>query len=221
MRKVLLLVAVSPFITTCTGEPETVPIRLIDGFQSTMVQGSPPAAELERTEWRFDGEGAIPAPEEEGETFGWIALNDVSDLSVRDGMLIGSTGALPVLAGALPEGLDEDDLLYAIEVRMRVSAGAEVGIQLDGARERDDDWAEARIEQLTDQARRQLRAELTPGDDFVTYTLREAGANFRISAARNVLLIPSDVEGAEFEIESLRLIPLKEHLASIPSGPGW
>ena len=222
MRKVLLFVlALSPFAAACTSEPETVWIRLIDDFESAMVQGSPPAVEPERTEWRFDGEGTIPAPEDGGDTFGWTVLNDVSDLSVRDGMLVGNTGVLPVLLGISPDGLDEDDLLYAIDVRMRVSSGAEVGIQLNGARERDDDWVENRIEQLTDQARRQLRAELTPGDDFITYTLREAGATIRISAARNLLLIPSDVEGAEFELESVRIIPLKEHLASIPSGPGW
>ena len=228
MRKVLLLpLAISPFAAACVSEPETVSIRPIDGFESVMVQGSPPASEPERTEWRFDGEGTVPAPEEGGEgeegeegedTFGWTALNDIEGLEVRDGMLVGSTGALPVLLGVRPDELDESDLLYAIEVRMRVSSGAEVGIQLNGAQERDDDWVESRIEQLTDQPRRQLRAELTPGDDFLTYTLREAGPTIPISAARN---IPSNEEGAEFEIESVRIIPLKEHLSSIPSGPGW
>ena len=228
MRKVLLLpLALSPFAAACVSEPETVSIRLIDDFESEMVQGSPPASEPERTEWRFDGEGTFPAPEEgeggdEGEgTFGWTALNDIEGLEVRDGMLVGSTGALPVLLGVRSDELDESDLLYAIEVRMRVSSGAEVGIQLNGAQERDDDWVESRIEQLTDQPRRQLRAELTPGDDFVTYTLREPGPTIRLSSARNVLLIPSDAEGADFEIELVRIIPLKEHLASIPSGPGW
>ena len=38
---------------------------------------------------------------------------------------------------------------------------------------------------------------------------------------RNLLLEPSDVQGADFEIESVRIIPLKEHLSTIPSGPGW
>ena len=253
MRKVLLLLlSLSLFAAACTGEPETVSIRLIDGFESGMVQGSPMVAEPERTEWRFDGEGTLPALEEaeeaeeetipcrtracaiarreaedgeevdEGEaTFGWTAINDIEGLEVRDGMLVGTTGALPILLGVRPGELDESDVLYAVEIRMRVSEGTEVGIQFNGARERDDDWVESRIEQLTDQPRRQLRAELTPGDDFVTYTLREAGATIRISAARNILLVPSDVEGAEFEIESVRIIPLKEHLATVPSGPGW
>jgi arylsulfatase A-like enzyme len=225
MRKVpLLLMALSPFALACAGEPETVAIRIIDDFESAMVQGTPSVAEPERTEWRFDGAGAIAAPEEgeEGEdTFGWTALNDIEGLEVRDGMLVGTTGALPVLLGVRPDEMDATDMLYAIEVRMRVSSGAEVGIQLNGAQERDEDWVEARITQLTDQVRRQLRAELTPGDEFVTYTLREAGAAIRIGAARNILLVPSDVEGAEFEIESVRIIPLREHLETIPSGPGW
>jgi hypothetical protein len=51
MRKVLLLpLALFPFAAACVSEPETVSIRLIDGFESVMVQGSPPAAEPERTE---------------------------------------------------------------------------------------------------------------------------------------------------------------------------
>ena len=226
MRKVLfLLLALTPFVATCQGEPETVSIRLIDNFESAMVQGSPPAVEPERTEWRFDGEGTIPAPEEEaedgGDTFGWTVFNDISGLSVSGGMLVGSTGTLPVLLGHRPDELDENDLLYAIEVRMRVSEGAEVGITFSGARELDDEAVENLLERLTDQARPQLRAELTPGDDFITYTLREAGATIRLGGLRNLLFEPSDVEGADFEIESVRIIPLKEHLSSIPSGPGW
>ena len=183
MRKVLLLLlSLSLFAAACTGEPETVSIRLIDGFESGMVQGSPMVAEPERTEWRFDGEGTLPALEEaeeaeeetipcrtrtcaiarreaedgeevdEGEaTFGWTAINDIEGLEVRDGMLVGTTGALPILLGVRPGELDESDVLYAVEIRMRVSEGTEVGIQFNGARERDDDWVESRIEQLTDQ----------------------------------------------------------------------
>ena len=46
MRKVLLLLpALLLFAAACTGEPETVSIRLVDGFESAMVQGSPPASE--------------------------------------------------------------------------------------------------------------------------------------------------------------------------------
>ena len=253
MRKVLLpLLALSAIAAACSSEPETVAIRLVDGFESAMVQGSPAVAEPERTEWRFDGEGTLPASEEEAErgddeegggegaeeedgegsdaadgsedTFGWTALNDIEGLGVHDGMLVGKSGALPVLLAVRPDGLDgadESDLLYSIEVRMRVSSGEEVGIQLNGSQNRDDDWVEARIEQLADQPRRQLRAELTPGDDFVTYILREAGATIRMGGVRNILLTPSDVEGAEFEIESVRVIPLREHLATVPSGPGW
>ena len=60
MRKILLLLlALTPLAAACGGEPETVWIRLIDDFESAMVQGSPPAVEPERTEWRFDGEGTI------------------------------------------------------------------------------------------------------------------------------------------------------------------
>jgi arylsulfatase A-like enzyme len=43
----------------------------------------------------------------------------------------------------------------------------------------------------------------------------------RSADTRHVLLRPTDAEGAEFEIESVRLVFRKEHLASIPSGVGW
>ena len=45
--------------------------------------------------------------------------------------------------------------------------------------------------------------------------------SFPIANVRHILIQPSDVEGAEFEIESVRHVPLKEHLRSIESGPGW
>ena len=221
MRQTLPILVLTLLVAACAGEPEAVWTRVVDGFESGMVQGSPEIVEPASAEWRFDGEGTIEVPEEDGETYGWTAFNDVEGLAVRDGMLVGTTGELPILLGVRSDVPEDDEPLYAIEVRMRVSEGTEVGITLNGAQERDDEWVEARIEGLTDQPRPQLRAELTPGDDFTTYTLREAGANFRIRQVRNVLLEPSDVEGAEFEIESVRVISLKENLASIPSGPGW
>jgi hypothetical protein len=41
------------------------------------------------------------------------------------------------------------------------------------------------------------------------------------ASARHVILQPSDAEGAEFEIESVRVVFESEHLAKLESGRGW
>jgi arylsulfatase A-like enzyme len=215
------LVVLSLLAAACGGGSETIWVRLVDEFGSAAVQGTPATPEPERTEWRFDGEGTVPEPEENAATMGWAVLNDVAGFTVRGGMLVGTTSSVPVLLARSPEGLDEDDMLYAVELRMRVSEGTTVGLNVNGVPELTDEARESMVEAITNQGRPQLQAELTPGDDFLTYTLREAGVTIRLGAMTNLLLQPSDAEGAEFEIESIRIIPLKEHLASVPSGPGW
>jgi arylsulfatase A-like enzyme len=219
MRPTLLVTGLLACIS-CDA-PEPVSLRLVDQFANASVEGSPPAVQPERTEWRFDGEGTTSAPHEHTATLGWRAMNDIAGLAVREGMLVGTTGTLPVLHAVRPDDLDENDLLHAIEIRMRVSEGTEIGVTFNGAEEPDAEWARDRIDQLRSQVRAPLIAELTPGDEFLTYTLREAGSTFRIGSMRNILIEPTDAEGAHFEIESIRIIPVKEHLASVPSGPGW
>jgi arylsulfatase A-like enzyme len=218
MREPLRILGLLVILAACAPQTDAIWVRIVDEFDTAGVVGTPETEEPARTEWRFDGEGTIEA---EGASQGWTAFNDVSGLAVREGMLVGTAGELPAILGTRPDDLDDDDLLYAIEVRMRVSEGTEIGINFSGAQELDDEARAGMLETLQDQPRPQLRAELTPGDDFLTYTLREAGATFRIGGVRNLLIQPTNVAGAEFEIESVRIIPLKEHLASIPSGPGW
>jgi arylsulfatase A-like enzyme len=208
-------------VVACTGESETLWIRLVDDFDESMVQESPPLVEPERTEWRFDGEGSIE-PEGGGETVGWTVFNDVTGLTVRDGTLVGRTGALAAIMSRRTDDFEARDILYGIEIRMRVSAGTQIGVNLSPSQQPlDDEAREELLERLRDQPRPQLQAELQPGDEFQTYLLRETGTTFRLGGTRNVLILPSDAEGADFEIESVRIIPLAEHLASIPSGPGW
>lgn len=69
-----------------------------------------------------------------------------------------------------------------------------------------------------------LTTPLVPGEELQTYRINvSASAETSVGSAdtRHVLLRPTDTEGADFEIESVRLIFRKEHLASIPSGVGW
>lgn len=207
-------------LVACGGEPESTWIRLVDEFDESLVQDSPPLPEPEPSEWRFDGEGSI-VPEDGGETNGWSGLQDVEGLRVEGGTLVGTTGEQAVLLATRTDEFDEDDQLYGVEVRMRVSAGTEIGLTMTGATELTDESLDETLERIRDQPRPFLVAELTPGDEFQTYLLREVGATYRLGGARNLFLEPTDAEDAEFEIESFRFIPLEEHLSSIASGPGW
>ena len=208
------------FLFGCGGEPDRVWIRLVDEFDGSMVQDSPEPVEPERSEWSFDGEGTL-APEDGGATYGWTALNGVEGLRVDDGKLVGTTGEQAVLIATRRDDMDDDDQLYGVEVRMKVSAGTRIGLDVNGDTDVTDEDLEAALERIREQPRPQFIAELTPGEEFQTYLLREAGATFRVGSARNLALQPTDAEGAEFEIEYVRIIPLEEHLSTISSGPGW
>jgi arylsulfatase A-like enzyme len=222
MRSIRLLpLLIVLALSACGSEPETISIRLVDEFDASMVHDSPPLTEPERSEWRFDGEGTI-MPEESGETGGWVAWHDVEGLRVEDGRLVGRTGEQAVLRVHRTDEFDAGDQLYGVEVRMRVSAGTQIGLTMNGATEEPDEEALAEaLQRILDQPRPRLMAELTPGDEFQTYLLREAGETLRLGSTRNLALEPTDAEGAEFEIESVRIVSLEEHLSAIPSGPGW
>ena len=226
----MVVVLVAGLAASCGGAPEPVALRLLDLFDAATIEQTVEVEPLERTEWRFDGEGTIAAPEppedeEEAEDFedrtatvGWAAYHDVEGLEVRDGLLVGTAGELPLLHAARPEELDESDLLHAVEITMRVSAGTRVGVTFNGARELDEERVLRGIRRAPTPA---LFAELEPGDDVQTYTLQDVARSFSIAGIRHLLVQPTDEEGATFEIESVRLIPRTEHLRSVTSGPGW
>src|SRR3990172_7644102 len=98
------------------GEKATGVIRLQDLFDRALVEGSPAAGEaLPRTEWRFDAPGGQD----------WKAGVGVDGLEVSEGRLTGRTTTdFPIIhveRGA--SVLDGADVLHAIELRLRVSAG--------------------------------------------------------------------------------------------------
>ncbi len=194
-------------------------------FDTATVEGTVPVDPIEPTEWRFDGAGTVELVDDDEkeapsrrDTFGWEADADIVDLGVRDGRLSGTSGELALLHATRPDTLDEHDLLHSIEITMRVSQGSRIGVTLDRAEELNRDSIVRRIQRAVEAP---LSAELVPGDDVQTYTLRNVGQSFPISRMRHILIQPTDVEGARFEIESIRLVPLREHLRSIASGPGW
>ena len=218
-----LLLAAVLACGACGAPHEPAAVPLIDLFDTATVEGTAPVDPVESTEWRFDGEGTVEllsgvGDDSRPDTFGWDAYADVTDLTVRDDRLTGTTGELALLHATRQGSLDEDDLLHSMEIAMRVSGGTRIGVTFDGAEELNRNGLLRRIRRAFEPS---LSAEVTPGDDVQTYTLRNVGRSFPISGMRHILIQPSDIEGAEFEIESIRLVSRREHLRSIASGPGW
>ena len=212
-------VVLTAFVGACGGggsiEGEPNVIRLQDVFGSANVEGGSEITEqLPRAEWAFN----------DGGTNGWQAGVGIEDLRVDDGRLAGRTTVdFPALHVERTEGLDRSDALYAVEVRAKVSAGTTLQVWLDSAEE-------LNVEELVEGTFANgwpLATPLLPGEEFQTYRLTTSinlnggGGDFLASGIRHVLLNPSDQVGAQFEIESIRLIFREEQLAEIPSGVSW
>ncbi len=198
----------------CGTAPEPVAVRLVDLFQPDAVAGSPTVDPPQRTEWRFDG--ALPDEGDFVDTGGVEAGPGVSGLEIRDGRLVGqTTSGFPLLRVERVGEIDPGDQVHAIEVRMRASDGANLQVAFSGA--------ETVVFPALAGAMQGPFSITTPivaGDELQTYTLTPP-QTVPASTVRHLVVRPTDVEGAEFEIESLRVVFRKEHLASIPSGVGW
>jgi arylsulfatase A-like enzyme len=193
--------------------------RLVDRFKQGMVKGSsarrnpPQAVAL----WNFSEPGAGKSPEKTA--FGWAAGDGVAGLSHRDGRLKGrSTTSFPIVYVERQGKLDTPDLLYAIEIRLRVSKGTNVMATTQGEVPLDFKDVLERAKGL--QQPWPFASPALASDELQTILLRNA-ATTRLAAVRRLLIRPTDAEGADFEIESVRVISEKEHLAAIPSGVGW
>jgi arylsulfatase A-like enzyme len=209
------------------GEPKT--IRLVDAFDAKLVEGSAKtaAAPVRRTEWRFDGAApsppppppppAKPSPAPFAATRGWEAGPGVSGLAIRDGALVGRTTTdFAILHVERTAGLENADQLQAVEVRLRVSKGANLSVTTSASPTVD----LARQLGLAKSIPWLITTPVLPGDKVQTYTITPPSpiSGVRI---RHVLLRPTDAPDAEFAIESVRLIFRREHLATVPSGVSW
>ena len=202
------------FTVACGSTSEPVAVRLVDLFQPDMVAGSPTVDPPLRTEWRFDG----PLPEEVdfADTGGVEAGPGVSGLEIRDGRLVGRTTTdFPLLRVERAGDLDAQDQVHAIEIRMRASEGANLQVGFSG-----DETVEFPALRGAMSGPFAIRTPIVAGDDLQTYTLNPL-QTVAASTVRHLVVRPTDVEGADFEIESLRVVFRKEHLANIPSGVGW
>ena len=192
--------------------------RLVDLYRPEQVHGTvqrPPAPAA--VEWRFDGPPASPTPHPARDTRGWKVAHAVSDLAVRQGRLVGRTdGDFPLLHLERTSGLDDRDLVHEVQIRMRDSAPGNVSVAFRDTEKVDfnDVLEAARAFPWT------LTDPVVPGDTVRTYTLTSPRP-IVMSSTRHVLLRPADGAGTAFEIESVRLVTRREHLAGISSGRGW
>ncbi len=192
--------------SACSSPPVDTTVPLVDLFESAVVEGAVPVRSPSPVEWRFDGAA-----------HGFEAGPGVADLRVVEGRLTGrATTDAPIVHVERSSGLEEPDILHAVEVRLRASRGANVSISFAGTEDIDFEveLARARTRQWP------LSSPLVPSDEAETYSLL-VGRSIPSRLIRHVLLRPTDEKGAEFEVESVRLIFRKEHLASIPSGVSW
>jgi arylsulfatase A-like enzyme len=194
----------------CARSPEPAAIRLVDVFQDEMVEGrkATPPALPPRTEWRF-------AEASGGSAF--TAFDGASGLTVRDGLLVGRAAiAMPILHVERTTALESRDQLHSIEIRMRVSGGKNLGVFPMGGETLNRDQALGTLRAFD----WEITTPLIPGDELRTYTLR-GPRPVPASNIRHLFLRPTDEAGAEFAIESVRIVFRKEHLAEIESGIGF
>src|SRR5438093_216784 len=202
-------------------------IRLVDGFDAKQVEGSAgkPASPPPRTEWRFDGApprpaspppGTRPSPPPFAETRGWEAGPGVSGLAIRNGLLVGRTTTdFPVIRIERTSGLDNADQLQALEIRMRVTGGANVSAVTRPA------TTDIKLEPaLAGRVPWPITAPAVAGEQMQTYTITPA-APVSGPRIRYLLIRPTDAPGADFAIESVRLVFRREQLAGISSGVSW
>jgi len=205
--------------TGCRRQSDAGVTRLVDRFKPAMVKGSsakrnsPGPAAL----WNFGDSAAGSSPEKTA--LGWNAGNGVSGLSLREGRLKGHTTTnFPMVYVERQGKLDTPDLLYAIEIRLKVSKGANLMATTQGQAPPDFKDLLERASGL--QQPWPFTSPIVASDDLQTIVLHNASTT-PLASLRRLIVRPTDAEGADFEIESVRVISEREHLAGIPSGIGW
>ncbi|MEM9290668.1 MAG: sulfatase [Acidobacteriota bacterium] len=201
------------------GSAADVPLRLVDQFDESWLQGSiaTPSAP-EPTQWSFETPGEQGSPGGDGAdpaAYGWQPGPGLARAAVREGRLVGrSSDDFPVFHIERTEGLQNQDLLHHIEVKLRASAGNNLSISFRVAPTID---VAAIVESTRVLPIQTMTTPIVPGDETRTYVLTSQ-RDLTSANLRHLLVRPTDAADAEFEIESLRIVFRREHLAQIESG---
>jgi arylsulfatase A-like enzyme len=190
------------------GSDAVAPIRLVDLYKPDPAAAAKGAgvALPPPVEWRFASSTKSPL---------WTAGPGMLGLTVRVGRLVGrATGGVPVIDLERPPSSDRD-VVHEVQVRMRASAGANLAVAIRPAEKVD---LPSEVEQVPI-IPWPFNSPLVAGDEMRTYVLRTTAS---IPASfRHVLIRPTDAPGATFEIESIRVVTRREHLAGMSAGLGW
>ena len=111
---------------------------------------------------------------------------------------------------------NDNDRLHSIEIRLKASAGKMIQVFFNDSEKVD-------LNQLRERSKNtpfRIETPLLPGDTMQTYKLTSARADLA-SEIHQISVRITDAPGADFQIESVRLIFRKEYLAGIPSGASW
>ncbi len=195
---------------SCGESPSSVAaIRLVDVFSSDLVEGAPSSAQAQG-EALWNADGGLPLSE-------WKVGAGVTSLAVRDGKLRGrSTSDIPILHARLPEWADPADTVDSIELRMTAGTGKNVGASVASSADADFDAVVQRVGESG------MSMESPVADNLGMQSIRiPVLASQKLSGARVLYVRPTDVAGAEFEIESIRLVTRRERLGMIPTGITW
>jgi arylsulfatase A-like enzyme len=149
---------------------------------------------------------------------GWEAGPGVTGLTSAGGALTGrSTSAPPVIHldwTAVPK---TEDTVHAIVLRMKVSAGSSVAIGFSA----DETGFDLR-KQIADTKDWpwQTTGLIHPGDELRTIEIAPPLTR-PARDLRHIMIRPTEVAGAAFTIESIRVVFRDDYLKSIPSGVSW
>jgi arylsulfatase A-like enzyme len=204
---------------TAAPDDAAVAIRLVEHFKPESVSGTTAgdASRAPRQEWKFDGQPPPNLSKPVAATWGFEAGRGIAGLAIKDGRLTGrTTSDFPILRIERVVDLDSRDQVQAVEIRMRTSAGTNLSIATRGPGPVDF----ANVEQTGRRTPWNTTTPLQSGEEIHTYTLISPGP-LNLSRVRNVLIRPTDAAGATFEIESVRIVSRREHLAGMASGVGW
>jgi hypothetical protein len=219
------IVAVCAFTVACGGacrargpEAPAAPIRLVDLYKP--APGAPANAAgvvlPPPIEWRFAAAtqpmaaGTTPKPP------AWTAGPGVMGLGLRDGRLTGRTTGDVALIDLERPPSDDRDVVHEIQVRMRASAGTNLSVLM-----RPTEKVDLKVEtDVLPIIPAPFTSPLVAGAEMKTYVLRTT-ASLPAAFSRHVVIRPTDAPGATFEIESVRVVTRREHLAGVSGGLGW
>jgi arylsulfatase A-like enzyme len=185
-------------------------VRLVDAFKPGVISGTATGTkrDIPRTEVKFDRAGRDS----------WEAGPGVTGLAVRDGRLAGRTSStFPLLHIQRATGLDNLDVVHAIEFHLRVSAvspGGHLSFLASGGEKVDLNELAKAGDGFWE------KTPVTAGSEIQTVTITPA-MHMTGKQLRHLIIKPTDQAGATFDIESVRIVYRKEFLGGIESGVTW